>query len=136
MGDGSDGRFTANLISLQLQLKTLLDDAGGDGVVRLLDSLCKLSSAEQGIALTLLTGVVNRIASGDIRVTSEEDRAMAVLEEDLYKDIVHSMQEAAGNGPRKLQVVRGGLSPLPDKRPIDLAAARNGRKISFKSILN
>ena len=51
---GDNKRFSANFLSLQLQLKTLLEEAGGDDLIPFLDALTGLTRSEQKIALKLL----------------------------------------------------------------------------------
>ena len=65
--------FSANLMSLQLQLKTLLEEAGGDDVVSLLDALCRISGSEQKVALKAFVQIIDRINSGDLRLSSSKD---------------------------------------------------------------
>lgn len=143
MENDSKGRFSSALMSLQLQLKSLLDDAGGDHVVSLLDSLCTLTSAEQEIALKIMKVVVDRLSSRDERLLSAKDEHMKELEEFLYNDIVnsfesHASRKTAKKGTRKLAVVTGGKgTPAPEpSQPICLAERRAKKSTEFKPILN
>ncbi len=143
MEEGPNGRFTSNLLSLQLQLKSLLDDAGGEHVVALLDSLCTLTSAEQEVALKIMRVVVERLAKRDERLLSGKDEQMRELEEFLYNDIVNSFEThpARKNSKKstgKLAVVHGGKgsSVKEENRPICLAERRAKKSGDFKPVLN
>lgn len=136
------GTFTANLFSLQMQLKSLFDEAGGESSIKLLDKLARLSSTEQKLALTLFQKVIERVLSGELRVASERDKFMKELEDTLYSDILDSMKEAAGDTPkscstRKLEVVDGGKArDQKAENTIDFKKARDARKLSVKPLLN
>lgn len=139
MSGKSDGTFSSNLLSLQLQLKTLLEGAGGDSALQFLDTLSSLNQSEQKIALALFTKVLEDLRSGEERLETAEDRVLKEFEEGLYKDILSSMREAANDSPtsRKIEVIEGGLTrKRPDKSPIDLAEARRNRKSKSKPLLN
>lgn len=137
------GEFSANLFSLQLQIKHMLEGVGGDAAVELLDGLAKLSSSEQQVMLKVFTRVIEKITEGDKRLVSEIDKELDAFEECLYQDIVSGMEDAsnahAGLGG-KLQVVSGGLCPSTKKtsanEPIDFEKARRLRKSGFKSLFN
>lgn len=137
MGFNYDGRFSANLLSLQLQLKTLFDEAGGEGVMNLLDSLCKLTGLEQKIALDTFNKVIERIAHGDKRFISEEDQHLKDFEDGLYKDVINSMFEASTTFKKQpLELVAGGKAKEQKKEPIDFNQARAARKGASKPVLN
>jgi DNA-binding PucR family transcriptional regulator len=112
MGEAGDKLFSVNLMALQLQLKTLLEDSGGDHVVKLLDALCRMTHSEQQIVLELFTGIINRIASGELRLESDQDQRLKEFEEKLYGEIMGSLQAASTLPLRKrLEVVDGGKAP-------------------------
>lgn len=124
------GIFSSNFYSLQLQLKTLMEDAGGDHAVQLLDTLSTLNGYEQKVALNIFSRVVNQIAEGDKRIVSEDDRERKEFEETLYQDIMNSMGEAARAPNLRLEVVNGSKA---DKRPLDLNLARKKRGATSKN---
>lgn len=136
------GTFTANLFSLQIQLKSLFDEAGGESSVKLLDKLSRLSPTEQKLALALFQKVIERVLSGDLRVASQRDQFMKELEDTLYSDILESMKEASGDIPMsrasrsRLAVVDGGKNGDVKEKTIDLKKARDARKVSIKPLMN
>ncbi len=142
------GSFTANLFSLQIQLKSLFDDAGGESSVKLLDKLSRLSPTEQKLALALFQKVIERVLSGELRVQSQRDQFMKELEDTLYSDILDSMKEASGDIPlnraprsrrsenSRLAVVDGGKNGEAKEKTIDLKKARDARKVAIKPLMN
>lgn len=146
MSKDISGTFTANLFSLQIQLKSLFDEAGGESSIKLLDKLSRLSPTEQKLALTLFQKVIERVLSGELRVASQRDQFMKELEDTLYSDILHSMKEASGDTPRsipnrKLEILAGGKTAERkiterSNKTIDLKKAREARKISIKPLMN
>ncbi len=131
------GHFASNFFSLQLQLKTLLEDAGGEEVVRFLDSLCKLQKSEQKIVLNMFSRTIDRfIGNDDVRLSSNDDRMLKNFEETLYRDILDSMRSAAGiedKTEKKFSVLDGGRTPFPKRRaktPLQLAEYRKEKHAS------
>ncbi len=152
MSQKHDGVFSASLMSLQLQLKSLLDEAGGEQTLTLLDKLSTLSSKEQKTALSAFINVVNKISLGDKRFMTPEDAALQDLEENLFNDIVSAMEEAerapvraalSGQTARKLEVLDGGKHQHEAESqksaaltPIDFNKARKNRKCRSTPCLN
>lgn len=138
MTDKRDGSFSANLMSLQLQLKTLLDGTGGDAAIQMLDTLGSLNPSEQKIALGIFSRVLENIRSGAQRLETADDRVLKEFEEGLYRDILSSMREAANDSePRRIEVIDGGKTRRPaDKSPIDLDQVRKNRRAKHKHLLN
>lgn len=136
----SDKHFSANFFSLQLQLKSLLEDIGGEAAISFLDKLSTLNKSEQKIMVRVFENVVERVRSGSVRVETNEDSNLKKFEENLYNDIVYEMQAAMVlPEPRKLEVVNGGKSPQKKaaKSPISLADRRKQRKDNaIKPLLN
>jgi hypothetical protein len=138
------GSFSANLFSLQIQMKSLFDEAGGESSVKLLDKLSRLSPTEQKLALSLFQKVIDRVLSGELRVASERDKFMQELEDTLYSDILDSMKEASGDIPRpvkparRLQIVDGGKvrNDAAQEKAIDLSKAREAKKLPIKPLMN
>ena len=143
MSDSQEGNFSANLLSLQLQLKTLLDGAGGDSTIKFLDLLSTLNPSEQKLALAAFSAVLDKIRSGQERLFTEEDRNLKEFEDSLYREILGSMRDVANNSePKRIEVLDGGKSRSPfakaavSKTPIDFSAARRNRRAKPKPLLN
>ncbi|MBN8549643.1 MAG: hypothetical protein J0M12_10040 [Deltaproteobacteria bacterium] len=138
MTDKRDGSFSANLLSLQLQLKTLLEGAGGDSAVQVLDLLSALNPSEQKIALRIFSRVLESVRAGEQRLVTAEDQVLKDFEEGLYRDILDSMREAANdNEPRKIEVIDGGKTRrAASNGPIDLDEVRKSRRSKLKPLLN
>jgi len=136
----STKNFSANFFSLQLQLNSLLEDAGGEAALTFLDKLSSLHKSEQKIMMRIFENTVDRVRNGDIRLETEEDLVLQNFEKNLYNDIVYAMQTARVlPEPMKLAVVDGGKSPAqkPQSAPINLAERRHSRKLSTtKPLLN
>lgn len=136
----SDKHFSANFFSLQLQLKSLLEDIGGEAAVSFLDKLSALNKSEQRIMVRIFETVVERVRSGAVRLETSEDAQLKNFEDNLYNDIVYQMQAAMVlPEPRRLEVVNGGKSPTKKdgKSPISLADRRRLRKDNaIKPLLN
>ncbi|MBX7145194.1 MAG: hypothetical protein K1X79_12135 [Oligoflexia bacterium] len=139
MSDSSGKTFSNSLMSLQLQLKTLLEGVGGERAVEFLDNLSELNPSEQKIALNKFIKVLEQIKNGTERLCTAEDQALRDFENNLYKDILGSMREAANGGSitrRRIEVIDGGKNRDLRKGPINLAEARKNRKIRHKPIVN
>ena len=141
----NNNRFSANFFSLQLQLKTLLEDAGGDDALALLDTLTNLNKSEQKVALKLFSKVIQRVTSGPIRLETEGDLALKEFEDNLYEDLVAAIEEQTREEriatTPKIEVLSGGreLKPAnqePKKSPIDIASARKKRRERRPSLVN
>jgi len=137
------GDFTKSLLSLQLQLKTLLEGVGGEDTATLLDSLAQLSKSERAVVIPLLARVIRRIASGERRLLSDEDQELKNFEDSLFDSVLEAFGNTANEADlikekeRKLAVVPGGKTPserVAIKKPIrvpaliDLAKERETRK--------
>ena len=132
------GSFSASLLSLQLQLKTLLEEAGGDHAVNFLNTVSSLNQSEQKVVLEVFTSIVNRIINGEQRLVTEGDLARKDFEDALYSDIIDAMRDAAHDASSKrLSVVAGGKEEKPRARaPISLCQARKSRKSPDKLLVN
>ena len=71
MNWSNGGDFTKSLLSLQLQLQTLLEGVGGEETAGLLDGLAQLSEAERSLVIPRLTRTIQEIAKSDKRLISE-----------------------------------------------------------------
>jgi hypothetical protein len=140
------GNFTRNLLSLQLQLQTLLEGVGGEGTSSLLDNIAQLSEAERKRIIPLLSRVISRVVQGEKRLISAEDRELKEFEDSLFDSIMTSIGQSANDdrlepsSDRKLEVLSGGrpqnesvVTRKPVKVPslIDLAKARESRRHRF-----
>ena len=131
MASKYDGLFSANLFSLQLQIKTLLEGAGGDQALELLDTLCTLNKSEQRVALQVFQRCLARVAESEQNLCSTEDRALKEFEEQLYQDIAQAMHEGSIRerpvAARRFEVLDGGKGE--NEAPIDLEKARKTRRL-------
>lgn len=140
------GEFTRNLLSLQLQLQTLLEGVGGEGTASLLDGLAQLSESERKRIIPLLSRVVGQIVKGDKRLISAEDKEIKEFENSLFESIMFSLGTSANDDrvdpetAKKLEVFPGGkpkqgavvMKKSSEKRSIiDLAKARENRRHRF-----
>lgn len=138
MDKKQEGSFSLGLRSLQLQLQTLLEEAGGEQAAVLLDALTQLSAEEQTIALKIFSAVVERISGGDERLASAGNAALKEFEESLYQDILAEFKHK-GQKPQ-LEVITGGkragFGPPLKRTLIDLSKARVNRRVNDKTALN
>ena len=124
------GTFSRNFLSLQLQLKTMLEEAGGEGVAGLLDHLSNLSTAEQKVAIRVFERVLKDFMAQGPRFSDANDIERKRFEEQLYSELSNEMEAARtsispGN---HLEVIDGGRTRLT-KAPqlIDLDSHRRSR---------
>ena len=138
------GDFTKSLLSLQLQLKTLLEGVGGEDTAALLDSLAHLNKSERAVVVPLLAKVIKRIVDGEQRlIESREEQELKDFEDSLFESVLSAFgntandEDVAKDTDRKLAVVPGGKSPsdrVVIKKPIrvpaliDLAKERETRR--------
>lgn len=139
------GDFTKNLLSLQLQLKTLLEGVGGKDTAALLDALAQLHKSECAVVIPLLARVIQRVASGEKRLSTHEDRELKDFEDSLFDSIVEAFGntatanelDLAKEKEAKLAILPGGKTPterVAIKKPIrvpaliDLAKERENRR--------
>ncbi len=139
------GDFTKNLLSLQLQLKTLLEGVGGEDTAALLDAIAHLTKSERAVVIPLLARVVQRIASGEKRLSTQEDKELKDFEDSLFDSVLEAFGNTAAanetdlakDREAKLAVVPGGKSPsdrVAIKKPIrvpaliDLSKERESRR--------
>lgn len=125
------GSFSSSLLSIQLQLRTLLEDVGGEEAAALLDGLTKLSLGERKIAVSLFTSVVQRLSATEApRLSAVAEQALKEFEENLYRDLLEALAnnpQAPVNQESRLAVLNGGRGV--SKSPvIDLAHARKLRR--------
>jgi len=123
------GRFTRNFFSLQLQLKTLLEESGGDDLIAFLDDLSDLGKTEQKIVLKIFSRAVSKLKNEERRaVISKNEKALKDFEEVLYSELLGSIEKAADQTPLKLSILNGGNSKAErSDNVIDLSRARENR---------
>lgn len=134
--ENKTGRFSRNILSLKLQLQSLLDEAGGDQVIGLLDSLCCLNPAEQRIALRVIKRVIDRLCVRDGRLLSHDEKRMKELEDFLFSDIVKEMEADRNrevSSTKKFSLVPGGKDVVR-KRSIKVADSK--KEPHLKPVLN
>lgn len=136
---GGKSRFSANFLSLQLQLKTLLEESGGDELIPFLDALSSLNRSEQKLLLKMLARTIEKVVATTPRFATSGDLALKNFEDSLYKDIADELDFGHIKDVRakRIEVLDGGKEQIPTpKAPIDLASARKRKKLSSESILN
>lgn len=138
MDNKSDAAFSASLLSLQLQLRTLFEDAGGDHVMELLDSLCKLNRAEQVKVLQSFSSVIGKILAGTVRLSSLEDKHLKDFEDNLYKQLLDAFDHQPAPLPEqpKLEVIPGGKNITAERRVVSFDEHRKLRKDRSSNYLN
>ncbi len=106
----SQGQFRSALMSLQLQVNTLLEGAGGDHALTFLDALSQLTKTEQAEALKLFTDILEKHATGDERFSSPRDQDDQQFVDGLYRDLLGSLRQTTNSEQsmqnRHLRVVR------------------------------
>ncbi len=132
------GSFSASLLSLQLQLKTLLEEAGGEVAVQFLNAVSNLHQTEQNTVLPIFTSIVEKISKGEERFATDGDLARKQFEDGLYNDILSAMREATeATCVKKFTVVNGGKAQeVVRKVPVNLNEVRKNRKGVHKPFLN
>jgi hypothetical protein len=130
------GDFTKSLMSLQLQLQTLLEGVGGDETAGLLDVLAKLNDSERTVIIPILTRVINRLIESGSRIQSQEDLQMQDFENSLFESVLSAMGDGSGEGnneksQKKLAVVKGGKNQdaLTFKKPVRIPALIDLNKV-------
>jgi len=144
MNWSNGGDFTKSLLSLQMQLQTLLEGVGGEETAGLLDGLAQLSEAERSVVIPRITRTIKEITKSERRLMSDKDREMKEFEDSLFDGVMESLKHeptdktaTPESGP-KHAVLSGGKSTSEKtnhfKKPvriptlIDLAKARESRK--------
>jgi len=144
MNWSNGGDFTKSLLSLQMQLQTLLEGVGGEETAGLLDGLAQLSETERSLVIPRLTKTISEFVKSDKRIMSNKDRELKDFEDSLFEGVMEALKHEPGvkpvastNGP-KLAVVDGGKSrsdrssqfkkPVRIPTLIDLAKARESRR--------
>jgi hypothetical protein len=138
------GEFTKSLLSLQLQLQTILEGVGGEEAAGLMDALAKLSNTERATVIPMLTRIIARLVTEHDRVLGKEEQELKEFENALFESVLSAVQGNGGSdvvalnedeGRSKLAVLPGGKGPIVAKtKPvrlsalIDLQKAREARR--------
>jgi uncharacterized protein with von Willebrand factor type A (vWA) domain len=144
MNWSNGGDFTKSLLSLQMQLQTLLEGVGGAETAGLLDGLAQLSEAERSVVIPRLTRTIREITKSDKRLMSEKDKEMKEFEDSLFEGVMEALKHeptektATPDAGPKLAVLSGGKGtsdrtnqfkkPVRIPTLIDLAKARESRR--------
>lgn len=127
--------FSRNLLSLELQLKTLLAGAGGEQTTELLDGLSRLSGTEQKIALGVFQRVLRRVLDGEKRVASADDKALREFEDSLFEDIESgiTLETARLEKNLRLLVLQGGRKKASQtaNKPVQVDFEARRRKMTL-----
>lgn len=128
-----NNRFTSNLLSLKLQLKTLFEDAGGDDAIALLDLLATLSHGEQKVVHSMFRRVIAKLLELDLQLSSMEEDMLKEFEETLYQDIVSALHdESESQTSKRLEVLSGGKTKRSKAAVVDISEIRKTRRDTTK----
>lgn len=145
MNWSNGGDFTKSLLSLQIQLQTLLEGVGGNETAGLLDGLAQLSESERAVVIPRLTRTIQEIVKSDKRLLTERDHELKNFEDSLFEGVMDALKgesdqlSSGATGSPKLEVVPGGRiearrrvvsmkKPVRIPTPIDLGKARETRR--------
>lgn len=124
-----NGDFTKNLFSLQLQIKTLLDGAGGDDASSFLDKLSNLSSKERTIILKVFQKALDRLNESGIELSSVKDDQLKDFENGLYNNLIDGMNALKHDHfTHTLSVIDGGKLPTKKKKEVKTVCLAEARK--------
>jgi hypothetical protein len=143
MKKSQGGEFSKSLLSLQLQMQTLLENAGGDQAANLLDELSEFHPSERAKLLPALGRVLRKLAQSQARFPTDGDLALKSFEDQLFGELFSAL---TSEKPSRLAVLDGGKkvntrkavalkkcsaeragSVAAQKAPIDIAQARRQR---------
>lgn len=140
----SKSRFSSNFLSLQLQLKTILEEAGGDDLMPFLDTLSSINKSEQRVALKLFKRTLDKFVGGSMRLETQGDLALKEFEDSLFSDLLEDISTArhpknSSKAGAKLKISRSLVEDSSGSQaaqsPIDLSAERARRKAAPPEIL-
>ena len=92
MNNSEKNSFSNNFTSLQMQLKTLFEDAGGNDTLRFLDLISQLGEEEKRLVLAHFSNVIAKILAGNLRLTTQSDIEKSEFENALYADLIDAIQ--------------------------------------------
>ena len=139
-----NGDFSKSLFSIQLQLNCLLEEAGGESALELLDALCTLNKSEQRLVLSIFKKTIKKLASEEERLCTKEDAELKNFEEELYDGVMKSIKAKLieTKTGRRFAILDGGKSQKEenpaDKDPdlIDFEKERAARLSTTKPVVN
>ena len=138
MKEKDGGRISSSLMSIQLQLKTLLEEAGGESALTLLDLLGELNRSEQRLILAVFSRSLKRILTEGMRLRTMEDDCRKAFEDGLYEQIVHALEkEKKAFLAGRFRVLEGGACVCHDeKRAGTIEKESKGTADKEKTLLN
>lgn len=129
------GDFSRNLFSLQIQIQTLLDGAGGENAALLLDTLSELSESERKVALKVFQRALEKLKASGVRLRTQKDEHLAEFEETLYEELVDGMNAVDQSvTEKKFSVVDGGKLPTRKKDASNMVCLQEARRKKEGSI--
>lgn len=117
MNNSEKNSFSNNFTSLQMQLKTLFEDAGGNSTIKFLDLLSQLGEEEKRLVLAHFNNVITKILAGNLRLTTQSDIEKSEFENALYSDLIDAIQNPQ-QFEFKLELVHGKKGILEKKNNV------------------
>ena len=129
-----EGAFSIGFFNLQLQLQRLLEDAGGERVIKLLDQLSDLELGQRHAVLDCFIKVLERISPATPNAAAVNGSEALLTPADtatLLRSAIAALGGHDNDNPHFLELLQGGRDVIPaskDNAPIDLAQVRLARK--------
>jgi hypothetical protein len=122
----SKGPVSFGLVSLQLQIKMLLEDCGGSSACELLDLMSDIPGADvRAEIMQIFTGVVQRFIDEGYFPEALENRMGSKIEEQIYRDILLMLHgKDIESKDRPFALLKGGKSEKKET-VVDLESRRN-----------
>lgn len=129
------GPVSFGLLSMQLQLQTLLEECGGEQAVEFLDTLSELPGKERQHQLLQVFGrATRRILESDL--PEQWDEAFCnELEEELFEDIMKLMKNGEEEPARRFEVLNGGKDETNRASVVTIEELRKARQNGIKPAL-
>lgn len=109
MNNTNEKLFSNNLLALQMQIQTIMEESGGRNAITLLDAISQLGEEEQNIVLNYFTNVTKRLCNGDIRIKTQNDIDKSQFEDKLFSDLMQAFNQQNASQHR-LELLQGGKS--------------------------
>jgi hypothetical protein len=125
----SKGPVSFGLVSLQLQIKMLLEDCGGSAACELLDLVSDIPQADvRAEMMQIFTSVVQRFIDEGYFPEALEHRMGQNIEEQLYRDILLMLHgKDIESKERPFALLKGGKANAKKETVVDLDSRRNRR---------
>lgn len=139
MADEIKGQFSLSFLTLQAQIKTLMEDAGGEKLIALLDALASLNATQQAVIIDAFTHSVNEIIAGNIELDLPDPENTDQLVDSLCDDITTAISDMRRKASKKgkFEVLDGGKSePKPAGSVVTISELRRAREEGRDPILN